>query len=188
MKPLRSLSFASPSFAWLFGHRANRRSRQLAVVGLALTAVCLLTAAGVWLDLRMQRSERQDSLAATEQRASRNARPPTRPASAPAFSAAERVRINRLVRRLNTPWPSIFAALETQALPGVAVLSVEPDVERGALRVHTEGPSLDELLRHAARVQESPQFAGMQLLRIDPEEAKGGSEMSRLSFDLVLTR
>ena len=61
----------------------------------------------------------------------------------------------------------------------------EPDVERGAIRVYSEGRQVDDLLAHAGRLKRNPQFARVQLLRIDTDEA-GPQRLPRLSFDLVL--
>ncbi|MFO1274100.1 MAG: ATP-dependent RNA helicase HrpA [Rubrivivax sp.] len=113
------------------------------------------------------------------------------PPPAPAASAArpaDPARLNRVVRRLNTPWAALFEALEREASPEVALVSIETDAERGAVRVVTEGPALDALLRHAERVQDSPRFVRGQLLRIEPPESGAPPGLSRLSFDLVLAR
>lgn len=177
--------FVSPSWAWLFGHRGGARRRRVAGGALVVSVACLAVAAAAWWSASEALAEQQRARAAAEH-AVRTAVTPSAPA--PALTAAERVRMNRVVRRLNMPWGPIFSSLEGQAMPTVAVLSLEPDVERGAVRVQTEGPSLDELLQHATRVQQAPYFGRTQLLRIDPQDARGTSEMSRLSFDLVLAR
>ncbi len=121
-------------------------------------------------------------------------------ASAALLSAADRSRINRVVRSLNTPWAPIFQALESQSSPRVAVLALESDAERGAVRVLTEGPSLDELLAHVQRVQDATPFVRTQLLRIEAPDAPPAAALrpvagaapvmpaaalSRLSFDLM---
>ncbi|MGY4829024.1 hypothetical protein ACVNIS_10640 [Sphaerotilaceae bacterium SBD11-9] len=188
MKAPRSVSFVAPRGSWLFGQHAHRGPHRLAAACLALAALAVLSTGGVWFELRSRLATREEMRLDAEQLARRAQVASTAAAAPAAVNAAERVRINRIVRRLNTPWSAIFTSLESQALPGVAVLSLEPDVERGAVRVHTEGPSLDELLRHAASIQEMPQFGRTQLLRIDPEEGKGAAGLSRLSFDLILTR
>lgn len=182
MKSLRTVDFVQLRWAWLFGHRSRLASRRLAIITLLLAASGLAASASVWLRMRGDLASRTVPQAMHPQVVA-DARAPSPPA---VLGAAERLRVNRILRRLNTPWSAIFAALESQASPQVAVLSVEPDVERGAVRITTQGPSLDELLRHAARVQQAPQFAQVQLLRIEPEEASVHAHLSRLSFDLTL--
>jgi hypothetical protein len=179
--PHISIGFVAPPAAWLLGHATSRLRRALALVVLALAACALAAAAWAW-----HKADRARALvpALPVVRA-----PVTQPAAvaADAPTAAERARINRAVRVLNTPWASIFRALEAAASPKVAVLAVEPDVERGAVRVQTEGPELDALLQHAQRLQDGEVFAHAQLLRIDARPAPAG-ELARLSFDLVLAR
>ena len=200
--PLHSPAFGAPPAAWLLGHRHGRRRG--AIAGLALASLALACAAGFFM-------QQGALLQAVVDSRSLQARPaaPVRPAATarPAVSADVAARANRVVRSLNTDWPAIFAALEREARPAeVALVALESDAERGAVRVVTEGPALDALLAHAERVQASPRFQRTRLLRVEPPEAggqavgpaglagtsgksgtAGSAELSRLSFDLVLT-
>ena len=182
MQAPRSIGFIAPRAAWLFGHAAGARARAGAALLLVLAAT-LLSAAALWnVRAHAEAQARTAALPAA-------ALPAAAPASAatPALNAAERARINRVVRRLNTPWSAIFEALENQATPQVAVLGVETDAERGAVRVQTEGRSLDELLVHAERVQATAPFVRTRLLRVEPPDAAASAaELTRLNFDLVL--
>ena len=178
-----SPSFTAPPLAGLLGHRARPLERRLALA--ALAAAALATAAAGW-----QLATQQAALDAAQ--AAAPARSAALPAAAPAsaLSAQDSARLNRVVRRLNIDWAAIFQALEREARPReVAIVSLESDAERGAVRVVTEGPALDALLAHAERVQASPRFVRSQLLRIEPPEGNSApGELSRLSFDLVLAR
>lgn len=177
-----SPSFTAPPLAWLLGHRTRPLERRLALAALAVAAAAL--AAAGW-QLARQREALETAQRATPVLAV--AAPAA--ASAPAVTAQESARINRVVRRLNTDWAAIFQALEREARPkDVAIVSLESDAERGSVRVVTEGPALDALLAHAERVQASPRFVRSQLLRIEPPEGNAQAELSRLSFDLVLAR
>jgi uncharacterized protein HemX len=173
--------FVPPALAWLLGHRARRAQR--AAAGLALLVCALAAAAAGWY-WAQQRSAVEALLVAADTG-------PAAPAASTAkpLSAQDSARINRVVRRLNTDWAAIFQALERAARPKeVAIVSLESDAERGAVRVVTEGPALDALLAHAERVQASPRFVRSQLLRIEPPDGASQAELSRLSFDLVLAR
>lgn len=180
---MHSPAFLPPRHAWLLG-QGGRRGAAAAVLALAFAALAG-AAALAW--------QRHAADTAAAHQRSRDLPPPVaaRPAPAATLSAAERARLNRIVRRLNTPWPDIFEALESQPDPKVALLSLETDAERGAVRVQTEGPSLEALLQHSERVQAAPPFARTRLLRIEPPEAAsapaaGGATLTRLSFDLVI--
>jgi hypothetical protein len=180
---LRSTSFVASNWAWLWGQRA-RRVPWWASVLLASAVGLLAVAAARWWEYRAHEAARQETqtVAAPAKRVAVSLAPTAR-----GPSGEEAARINRLVRHLNTHWGAVFGALESQASPNVAVLSLEPDVERGVVRVRTEGPSLDELLRHAARLQALPEFAQTQLLRIEPEQGADAGR-SRLSFEMRLPR
>lgn len=184
-RPWLSPAFTPPPLGWLLGHRARAARRRLALAVLVVSALALGAAGWAWTRQRATFDALQQTAAAVP------AAPG--PASAPpAVSAQEGARINRVVRRLNTDWAAIFQALEREARPKeVAIVSLESDAERGAVRVVTEGPALDALLAHAERVQASPRFGRSQLLRIEPPDGPAAgtqSELSRLSFDLVLAR
>lgn len=175
----RAIDFLPRRGAWLFGHAGSAASRRLQA-GLLGLAVLALLAALVQAGLR-----RPAAPVPAPAKAVVAAVPAA--ASVPALNATERARINRIVRRLNTPWPTIFEALDQQAHAKVALLSLETDAERGAVRVTTEGPSLDELLQHAERVQATPPFERTKLLRIEPPDSAGAlPDITRLSFDLVI--
>ncbi len=180
----RSIGFVPPRAAWLFGHAGGALSRRVQAAALLLAAALLVAAAAGWW------SQRQAAVPAPA--VAQKPAAPVALTAAPALNAADRARINRVVRRLNTPWGSIFEALENQAgaQPGkqvAALLALETDADRGAVRVTTEGPSLDELLQHAERVQATAPFVRTRLLRIEPPETPGtAAGLTRLSFDLVI--
>lgn len=188
MKAPRSIGFVVPRRAWLFGHASRPAGRRVQAVVLLFSAGLLLAAAAAWWQQRAQAVPKAAVAAVPAAR--------TAVTAAPTLNAADRARINRVVRRLNTPWGSIFEALENQAGARAALLSLETDAERGAVRVTTEGPSLDELLLHAERVQATAPFVRTQLLRIETPDTAGAtgarpepaSGLTRLSFDLVIQR
>lgn len=181
---LPALPFLRSRFAWLLGAASSARTCWLAVICLVTAALVLTGATWQSWALRAALAERQHRLLARE------AVPSARPAQATAaagatLSAAERTRVNLIVRRLNTPWGAILDALEAESSAAVTILAIEPDVERGAIRIHSEGRQVDDLLAHAGRLMRNPQFAQVQLLRIDTDEASP-QRLPRLTFDLVL--
>jgi hypothetical protein len=184
----RSIGFVPPRTAWLFGHASRPSGRRAQAAALLLSAALLVAAAAGW----WTRGRAVTPPATSPVTAQRPAAPMAL-TSTPALSAADRARINRVVRRLNTPWGRIFEALENQAGARAALLSLETDADRGAVRVTTEGPSLDELLMHAERVQATAPFVRTRLLRIEPPDTPGtpgtagtAAGLTRLSFDLVI--
>jgi len=179
-----SVDFMPPRSAWLFGHVDGPVARRRQVMALVASALLLAAATAGWWFGRPQPAPAPVATVL----------PAVRPAVsvAPSLSAADRARINRVVRRLNTPWGSIFEALENQAGARAALLSLETDADRGVVRVSTEGPSLDELLQHAEQVQATAPFVRTRLLRIESPEGAAATAvaippgLTRLSFDLVI--
>lgn len=180
---LSALRFVPGRLDWLVGATASARMRWLGAMCLLAAALVLgMTALEAW-SLRGALAERRRLIAAVDAGPSTHAATAVVPA--PLLTTAELTRVNLIVKRLNTPWGAIFDALELQASPSATVLAVEPDVERGAIRIHTEGQRLEDLLRHAGQLQSEPQFQQVQLLRIDTPEV-AAAKRPRLTFDLVL--
>ena len=118
--------------------------RWLGTLCVLVAAMALAGAAWQAWALRSTLVQRQHQLAFI------HAAPAERSADAlpagPTLNADDRRRVNLIVRRLNMPWGAIFDALERESSATVTVLAVEPDIERGAIRIHTEGSQLDDLL------------------------------------------
>lgn len=63
-------------------------------------------------------------------------------------------RARRIALELRLPWNGLFRAVEEAADPSVALLAVEPDVQRSALRVTGEAKDKDAMLRYVRRLGE----------------------------------
>lgn len=180
---LRALPFKRGRFDWLFGSAAGLGIGLLGSLCLLAAAVALAGTAWHAWTLHLTLADRQQRLATHVPAPAAASSSAT--AAGPKLRAAERARLNLIVRRLNTPWGAIFDALERGSSAAVTVLAVEPDIERGAIRIQTEGRVLDELLRHAGSMSHNPRFTHVQLLRIETGEA-GAPRLPRLTFDLAL--
>lgn len=172
----------SPSFtpcrsAWLWGHDGRWR---VGVTALAVSSLACVAAAAFWF-------EEQRAQQVRDAKRMQPVAVPPRVAAAPPLRPQERQGFNRVVRRLNVPWAAIFEALEDGALVEVALVSLETDAERGAVRIVTEGEEIDALLAHAERVQGSPRFVRSQLLRVEPPDGNA-TALTRLNFELALAR
>jgi hypothetical protein len=178
--------FARRGRPWLLGAASSRGARGVALLLLLVAGLALASVAWHCIELERQLQARQHAV--RQARAAQAPAPAVRPDAGPTLSDAERKRINRAIRQLNTPWPLLLGVLEQAASPEVALLSIEPDIDRGIVRVQAEGSTLDALLAHAEKVQQSPQVAHTQLLKIDHDMPGRGVAAPRLSFDVVLAR
>lgn len=190
----------SMSFHWesaprwtLWGRQSGPRAR---VAALALGSVALLALAwGAWSGWRQM----QDLEAVQAQVLALRATPakPVAPRAATtarrdgglvagqALSTDQRQGLRAVARQLNIPWQELFEQLERTTPPQVALVSVEPDGQRGTVRLQAEAKSLDTLLQYAAALQGQ---GVLGRLTYNKHETNGQdpNRPMRLTFELVL--
>jgi hypothetical protein len=78
-------------------------------------------------------------------------------------SAEDKVRLRsemrfarRIIDQLDTPWPTLFAAVETAYDDNVTRLGVEPEPERRAVRLLAEAKDAGAMLAYIRQVRQSP--------------------------------
>lgn len=102
-----------------------------------------------------------------------------------ALTADQRQGLLAVARQLNIPWQELFEQLERSTPPQVALVSVEPDGQRGTVRLQAEAKSLDTLLQYAAALQGQ---GVLGRLNYNKHETNGqdANRPMRLTFELVL--
>lgn len=102
-----------------------------------------------------------------------------------ALTADQRQGLRAVARQLNIPWQELFEQLERSTPPQVALVSVEPDGQRGTVRLQAEAKSLDTLLQYAAALQGQ---GVLGRLNYNKHETNGqdANRPMRLTFELVL--
>jgi Tfp pilus assembly protein PilN len=75
-----------------------------------------------------------------------------------------------IILALNLPWKELFAAVETYTKDDVAVLSIEPDSQKGFVRINAEAKSLDSMLAYLAYLQKTPLFREVELVNHQIQE------------------
>jgi hypothetical protein len=108
----------------------------------------------------------------------------TRPKSPP-IATARLLALDRIARQLNTPWPAVFDAIETNVGPQVALLAIEPDAVQGRVRLEFEARQLTLLLEFARRLEESRTFEQVSLARHELVERDPGAPF-RMVIDATL--
>ncbi len=125
-------------------------------------------AAGFTVDAAVHYQSLQREIAFNEARLAR--RIPLRaqmPFSAPArsTSANDYALARDTVRRLATPWESLFQALEASQSDQVALLSIEPDVENRAVSISAEAKDYLAALTYVARLSRQDALSRVHLVR-----------------------
>lgn len=98
----------------------------------------------------------------------------------------DRKALNGVIQQLNIPWHDIFEQLESSIPPDVALLSIEPDGQRGQIRLQAEAKSLDSLLRYASTLQHNGIFGRLNYSKHETNDQDPNRPV-RLSFELGLS-
>jgi Tfp pilus assembly protein PilN len=70
---------------------------------------------------------------------------------------------NHVIRQLNLPWDTIFSQLEAATGKGVALLGVEPNVNRSEIKVIGEAKDYAAMLNYVRKLSEQKVFHGVYL-------------------------
>ncbi len=179
---------ASPSLR-MWGHAALQRRRAMSRVILLVT----LTLAG-WVTveswhalgrlraLNNTESALQAQIARTAAQSAREVAGTTDSASA--LPPDSRKGINRVIRRLNTPWPQVFATIERLTPPHVAILRLEPD-GHGVLTIEAESTSIDHVIAYAGDLAHQGVFGDVSYRRHSTNDQDPNRPV-RLTFQLAL--
>lgn len=100
------------------------------------------------------------------------------------LSNEERKALNRVVQRLNTPWPEVFETVERHTPSDIAILRIEPD-ETGVLTIEAEALSIDKVLAFAGQLSHQGAFGNLALQHHDTND-QDPNQPVRLSFQLHL--
>lgn len=87
------------------------------------------------------------------------------PAEGDAEQVSQEIRqANAVILELGLPWKELFDAFESSQKKNVAVLAIEPDAQKGLVRISAEAKSLDSLPDYLAYLQKVPLFQDVMLL------------------------
>ncbi|WP_140630095.1 hypothetical protein [Methylibium rhizosphaerae] len=132
----RSFDFRDTSWPWLFGATAGPRSRAaMALLSMALLGWLGWSVGGL-VQARESVQAARERLA--EQQAQREQRQLAANRAETALSPRQRHELERIVARLDIPWPLMLDDLERLTPRSVAVLQVEPDTEARRLKLVVE--------------------------------------------------
>jgi hypothetical protein len=154
-RPLRQL-LVGPSASWV-GRAA-----------LAAVALCAFYLVAVGWQLTQARQETQS--VRQELRAQDSSTPDAAAERGIALTAEQRRAWNQVARQLNTPWSALLAGLETATPDDVALVSIEPDSRRGAVRLLAEAKNLEALLAYVQALKAVEPFTDAMPLRHETNE------------------
>ncbi len=82
---------------------------------------------------------------------------------------------NQVVRQLSQPWNTLFIAVETSGGEKIALLSLEPDPNKGTVIIGGEAKDLDALLKYVRQLTAREVFGNVflqnhEIQQADPEK------------------
>lgn len=84
--------------------------------------------------------------------------------------ALETGQAKAIILELNLPWKELFEAIESYQKDDVAVLAIEPDAQKGLVRISGEAKSLDSLVAYLAYLQKIPLLRDIELVNHQIQE------------------
>ena len=141
--------------------RARSVGTMLLLIGVLLASVALFEYREVREELSMQEMQ----IAEIRQSAKRNATGERRDSSGGDVAAAaqELKTAHQALQRLAFRWEDLFGALESAPANGVALLAVEPDPEKGLVKITAEARSAEDMLEYVERLQKVDRLADVML-------------------------
>ena len=79
-------------------------------------------------------------------------------------TARETAQAKAIILELNLPWKELFGAIESYRKDDIAVLSIEPDAQKGSVRINAEAKSLDSVTAYLTYLQKIPLFSNVELV------------------------
>lgn len=141
-----------------------------------------------WRELKNQNQEwdrkiqtlRQQSNAQTKAASTK-----TTSSAASPMAALQRQQVQALLRQLNMLWQQLLQQLEDATPSQVALISLEPDAQRGTLKLQAEARQIDTLLQFAASLQNQGVLGALSYGKHETNE-HDPQKPARLSFELQI--
>ena len=140
--------------------RARSVGTMLLLIGVLLASVALFD----YREMREELSMQEMKIAEIRQSAKRTATGERRDSSGADEAAAQELKTaHQALQRLAFRWEDLFAALESAPADGVALLAVEPDPEKGLVKITAEARSAEDMLEYVERLQKADRLADVML-------------------------
>lgn len=99
------------------------------------------------------------------------------------FTDKDFAEARQIINRISIPWDTFFTGIESVSKQNVAILSFEPDVQTGLLRIEGEAKDYAAVLTLVARLRMTKPFSEVFLLR---HETKRDDPQHPVSFTVSM--
>lgn len=154
-------------------YQQNRSPSWAGLALLVLTLAALALTAAYYLELSGRAASWEDRRDQTERR--QGTAPPGQAGAREAENIAVEVkRANEVLRQLTLPWDELFKGVESAAGKEIALLAMEPNMEKHVVKISGEARDLVALLDYIMKLEEQGMFGPVylqshQVQQQDPE-------------------
>ncbi len=137
---------------------AGRRSHWAGIMALAIGAVALISVVWHYRDLSQEISDQELVISKLQERAKGASVSPNTEMRDAEQTARETKQANAAILALSLPWKELFEAFEATRTNDVAVLAIEPDPQKGLVRISAETKQFESMLNYASTLQKVALF------------------------------
>ena len=148
-----------------FSRSVRRRwqAQRTTVVVFAAAAACAMFTVYQLGEITRQIDEMQASATELERSGALREGDASTRGSQPRIAPEQIAAVNRAVVRLNVPWQDLLDQLERAETRSVSLVAIEPDLQRGVVRLTAEASGPDAMVDYVAGLARQPDFAAVDI-------------------------
>jgi hypothetical protein len=143
---------------------ADRHSSWAGVIALAIGVTVLMTAVWYYRGLSREISDQEVLVLRLLERGNSRSISPVAETRDAEQIARETKQANAAILALSLPWKQLFEAIEATRTNEVAVLAIEPDAQKGLVRISAEAKKLESMLDYVSSLQKIVLFREVLIL------------------------
>lgn len=143
---------------------AGRRSNWAGMMALAIGVAGLISVVWYYRDLSREISDQEVLVSSLQERGKSRSMSPVAEMRDAEQIARETKQANAVILALSLPWKELFEAFEATRTNEVAVLAIEPDAQKGLVRISAEAKKLENMLDYVSSLQKIAFFREVLIL------------------------
>jgi len=143
---------------------ADKRFNWVGILALAIGGAGLMFMVWYYHDLSLKISDQEIRISRLQEREKSRIAPLVTPVRDTEQVARETEQANTVILALSLPWKELFEALEASQTNEVAVLAIEPNAQKGVVRISAEAKKLESMLNYVASLQKIALFREVLIL------------------------
>ncbi len=143
---------------------SDKRFNWAGMIAIAIGVAGLMSMVWYYHDLSLKINDQEMRVSKLKERGKSWLVPPVVQAHDAEQIVRETKQANAVILELSLPWKELFEALESSQTNEVAVLAIEPDAQKGKVRISAEAKKLESMLDYVASLQKIALFREVLIL------------------------